>query len=42
MNTDKFAVIGIGHFGRAIALSLARTGVDIMVIDNNRERIDQI
>jgi trk system potassium uptake protein TrkA len=42
MNIDKFAVIGIGHFGRAIALSLSRKGADVMVIDSNYERIDHI
>jgi trk system potassium uptake protein TrkA len=42
MNIDKFAVIGIGHFGRAIALSLSRKGADVMVIDTNYERIDQV
>ena len=42
MNTEKFAVIGIGHFGRSIALNLSRKGADVMAIDNNYERIDQI
>ena len=42
MNVNRFAVIGIGHFGRAIALSLSRKGADVMAIDNNYERIDQI
>jgi trk system potassium uptake protein TrkA len=42
MNVEKFAVIGIGHFGRAIALNLSRKGADVMVIDSNYERIDQI
>jgi len=42
MNTEKFAVIGIGHFGKSIALSLSRKGADVMAIDNNAERIDQI
>ncbi len=42
MKSEKFAVIGIGHFGRAIALSLSRSGAEVMAIDNNYERIDQI
>jgi len=42
MITEKFAVIGIGHFGRAIALSLSRKGADVMAIDNNHERIEHI
>jgi trk system potassium uptake protein TrkA len=39
---EKFAVIGMGHFGRAIALSLSRKGADVMAIDTNQERIEQI
>jgi trk system potassium uptake protein TrkA len=42
MNAEKFAVIGIGHFGRAIALNLSRKGADVMAIDINYERIEQI
>ena len=42
MSAEKFAVIGIGNFGRAIALSLSRKGAEVMVIDTNYERIDQI
>jgi trk system potassium uptake protein TrkA len=42
MNMEKFAVIGIGHFGRAIALNLSRKGADVMAIDSNFEKIDQI
>jgi trk system potassium uptake protein TrkA len=42
MNAEKFAVIGMGHFGRAIALSLSRKGADVMAIDTDYERIEQI
>lgn len=42
MSNKKFAVIGIGHFGRAIALSLARSGADVMAIDSRPEPIDEI
>jgi len=42
MKAQKFAVIGLGNFGRAIAISLSRKGADVMAIDSNYERIDQI
>jgi trk system potassium uptake protein TrkA len=42
MNTEKFAVIGIGRFGKAIVSGLSRKGADIMAIDINHEKIDQI
>ena len=42
MNAEKFAVIGIGYFGRAIALSLSRKGADVMAIDTDHERIERI
>jgi trk system potassium uptake protein TrkA len=42
MSAEKFAVIGMGHFGRAIALSLSRKGADVMAIDTDFERIEQI
>jgi len=42
MNAEKFAVIGMGHFGRAIALSLSRKGADVMAVDTSQDRIEQI
>ncbi|MDR0559287.1 MAG: TrkA family potassium uptake protein [Prevotellaceae bacterium] len=42
MSVNKFAVIGIGHFGRSIALNLSRRGADVMAIDCNYERIEHI
>jgi len=42
MSTEKFAIIGIGDFGKAIASSLSRKGADVMAIDINHERIDLI
>ncbi len=42
MKTEKFAVIGVGHFGKAIALTLSKKGAEVMCIDINNEIIDSI
>lgn len=39
---NKFAVIGLGQFGMAIARSLANEGAEVMAIDNNPDRVEQI
>lgn len=36
------AVIGLGRFGESIATELYRSGADVMVIDNNNEKINDI
>lgn len=38
----SFAVIGLGRFGRSIAIELSSLGADVMVIDNNEEKINNI
>ncbi|MBI5380858.1 MAG: TrkA family potassium uptake protein [Opitutae bacterium] len=38
----KFAIVGIGDFGRAAALGLARAGVDVIAVDNDMDRLDTI
>ena len=40
--SEKFAVIGIGHFGRAMAISLSKRGAEVMVMDLDEEKIDSI
>jgi trk system potassium uptake protein TrkA len=42
MNRGKFAVIGLGQFGRAIAKSLARKGADVLAIDTDPEVVNNI
>jgi trk system potassium uptake protein len=42
MQTGKYAVIGIGDFGRAIAISLAQKGVEVLAIDCIPEAIESI
>lgn len=39
---NKFAVVGLGQFGFAIARSLAKEGAEVMAIDFNPERVEQI
>jgi trk system potassium uptake protein TrkA len=42
MHRGKFAVIGLGQFGRAIAKSLAKRGAEVLAIDNDPENINHI
>jgi trk system potassium uptake protein TrkA len=37
-----YAVIGLGQFGKALALSLARAGQSVLVMDRHPERIQEI
>ena len=41
MNTDtkKLIVVGAGHAGAEAALAAARSGVDVLVVTTNVERI---
>ncbi len=38
----SFAVMGLGRFGRSIALELSKLGADVMVIDNDEEKINRL
>lgn len=38
----KHAVIGLGEFGRAAAVGLARNGVEVIAVDNNMDRVNAI
>ncbi|MBQ8318943.1 MAG: TrkA family potassium uptake protein [Lachnospiraceae bacterium] len=38
----SFAVIGLGRFGRSIAMELSNLGADVMVIDNDEEKINRL
>lgn len=38
----QFAIIGIGRFGRSVAKTLAKMGHDVLVIDSDEERIEEI
>ena len=39
---SKFAVIGLGVFGSAIARKLAERGADVMAIDESEEKVQRI
>ena len=36
----RFAVIGLGRFGRKLAIALAMSGAEVIAIDKNREAIE--
>ena len=38
----RFAVIGLGRFGRELAIALAMSGAEVVAIDKNREEIEVI
>jgi len=38
----QFAVIGLGQFGSSVALALAEKGCDVMAIDREQDRVDEI
>ncbi|MAX79070.1 MAG: potassium transporter KtrA [Crocinitomicaceae bacterium] len=39
MNKNKYAVIGLGQFGMAIAKKLSNRGAEVIAIDNNEQHI---
>ena len=38
----SFAVLGLGRFGRCIAMELSNLGADVMVIDKDEEKINRV
>jgi len=38
----RYAVIGLGDFGRAVALGLARAGAEVIAIDKKMDRLDAV
>jgi trk system potassium uptake protein TrkA len=38
----QFAVIGLGSFGRKVAITLAEKGAEVMAIDKSREKVEDI
>jgi trk system potassium uptake protein TrkA len=42
MKSKKYAVIGIGQFGRAIAKTLSQKGAEVLALDTDPEVIDDI
>jgi trk system potassium uptake protein len=44
-NTDKnkqFAVIGLGRFGRAVAMTMQSQGYEVLCVDSEGSKVDQI
>ena len=39
---NNFAVIGLGRFGRSVALSLANKGAEVLAIDSNEDFVDDV
>jgi len=42
MSDQRFAVIGLGQFGTAIAKNLALRGAEVLAIDNSLEKVESI
>lgn len=42
MSNERFAIIGAGHFGSAIAIALSRNGAEVLVIDSDINVIQDI
>lgn len=42
MNNGRFAVIGLGQFGKAIAKQLAKRGAEVLAIDTDPEVVNNI
>ena len=39
---NSFAVIGLGKFGRSVAIELTNTGADVLAIDIDKERVHSV
>ena len=38
----SYAVIGLGVFGRSVARTLAQEGMEVMVIDHNKDKVNEL
>lgn len=38
----SFAVLGLGKFGRSVAIELANTGADVLAVDIDKERVHSV
>ncbi len=39
---ERFAVIGLGRFGKKLAVALAMSGAEVIAVDRNREEVDAV
>lgn len=42
MKNKEFVVFGLGRFGKSVALTLAESGCEVLVVDNSEEKIHDI
>lgn len=42
MDKKEFVVFGLGRFGKSVALTLAESGCEVLVVDDNEEKIHDI
>ena len=42
MNKRQYAVIGMGRFGTSVAMTLANSGQEVLVVDSEEERIQRV
>lgn len=42
MKNKEFVVFGLGRFGRSVAITLAESGCEVLVVDNNEDKIHDI
>ena len=42
MKRKSFAVIGAGRFGYNLALALAEMGHDVLVVDNDEQKVQEL
>ena len=42
MNKRQFAVLGLGKFGRSVAVTLANAGYEVIAVDTDEEKINEI
>lgn len=42
MTRRRYAVLGLGQFGRGLALELSRLGLDVLAVDQNPKAVEEI
>ncbi|MEG1741298.1 MAG: TrkA family potassium uptake protein [Acetivibrio sp.] len=42
MKNKEFVVFGLGRFGKSVAITLAESGCEVLVVDNNEDKIHDI
>ena len=39
---DTYGIVGLGRFGHALAMELAASGADLLVLDRDEEKVREI